>query len=97
MIIAVDFDGTIQITEKGRKIPNLQLIQKLRNEQKHGAIIILWSCREKESLMEAVRYCIQYGLKPNYINANAPESIQMLGHDSRKIYADVYIDDKNAR
>ena len=37
---------------------------------------------------------MKFGLKFNAINQNVPEGIKRLGNDSRKIFADVYIDDK---
>lgn len=91
MIIAVDFDGTIQDSNKE---PNMILINRLINYQRHGASIILWTCREGKRLQEAVLYCMRLGLKFNAINQNVPEGIKRLGNDSRKIFADVYIDDK---
>ena len=90
MIIAVDYDGTL-VT---RGVPNRALISQLRHRQKTGDIVILWTCRERKSLQEAVAELRGFGLIPNYINCNCPQAIRMLGHDPRKIYADVYIDDK---
>lgn len=94
MIIAVDFDGTLQLTKQE---PNRILIEKLRAEQRKGNIIILWTCREGKRLQEALNFLVKNGFKPNYINENAPQAIAMLGHNPRKIYADIYIDDKNIR
>lgn len=93
MIIAVDFDGTLCIGGK----PNVSLIQTLLNEQKRRNQIVLWTCREGKSLREALNFLRKYGFIPNYVNQNSPLAIQIMGHDSRKVYADVYIDDKNCR
>lgn len=93
MIIAVDFDGTI--LKDGR--PNMPLIQRLKAEQRQGNTVILWTCRHGNSLNEALNFMRGYGLVPNYVNMNAPEMIRKLGGDTRKIYADVYIDDKAVR
>ena len=46
---------------------------------------------------EAVRMLNEAGFAPHWINRNAPEGIRRMGHDSRKIFADVYIDDKAMR
>ena len=98
MIIAVDFDDTLMLkTAAGKAIPNTVLMASLAKEQARGNIVILWTCREGEPLNEAVRYCVQHGFRPNYVNRNAPEIIKRFGGDSRKIYADVYIDDRAAR
>lgn len=91
MIIAVDFDGTIQLPDKS---PNMAIVRVLKNHRRAGNKIILWTCREGERLKEAVKYCTGLGLKFDAINYNLPEAIKMMGHDSRKIYADIYIDDK---
>lgn len=93
MIIAVDFDGTLQIGNKA----NATLINSLKTSQRQGNTIILWTCREGKRLQEAVAFLNQNGFMPNYINCNSIEGIKMMGHDSRKVYADIYIDDKNAR
>lgn len=93
MIIAVDFDGTICRNNE----PNLALINRLRAEQQAGNIVILWTCRCGNRLIEALNYMRRYGLIPNYVNENAPQAIRQLGQNSRKIYADVYIDDKAVR
>jgi len=77
--------------------PNTTLMAQLATGQRRGDIIILWSCREGKRLADAVTYCRKYGFCPNYVNCNAPIAVKMMGHDSRKIYADVYIDDKNVR
>ena len=92
MIIAVDFDGTLQLNDGS---PNNILIQRLKNNQARKDIVILWTCREGKSLLEAIDFLKQNGFVPNLVNCNHPSAISRLGHDSRKIYADMYIDDKN--
>ena len=93
MIIAVDFDGTLQINGTA----NISLIQRLKQAQRQGNIVILWTCREGKRLAEALLFLQRNNFKPNYVNANCPEGIAKLQHDSRKIFADVYIDDKSAK
>lgn len=90
MIVAVDYDGTL---EAGGKL-NLPLIARLRAAQRRGDTVILWTCREGKRLQEALLALRGAGFRPQYVNANAPAAIRMLGHDPRKIYADLYIDDK---
>ena len=93
MIIAVDFDGTLQIDGQA----NAGLLAQLKNRQRKGDTIILWTCREGSSLKNAVLFLREYGFVPNFINCNCPEGVKRMGHDSRKVFADVYIDDKGAR
>ena len=94
MIIAVDFDYTLQLPD-GK--PNEILISRLNTEQRKGNTIILWTCREGKRLNEALIFLQKNGFKPNLVNQNSPQAIAMLGHDPRKIYADIYIDDKGIR
>ena len=93
MIIAVDYDGTLDINGE----MNIPLIRRLAASQKRGDIIILWSCRAGERLELAVQNLKRVGFRPNYVNSNTRETIMRLGYDPRKVLADVYIDDKNAR
>lgn len=93
MIIAVDYDDTLEI---GGRI-NEGLLYRLRAEQKNGNIIILWTCRQGDRLKQALNELAKYGLKPNLVNENHISSIQKLGYNPRKVLADVYIDDKNVR
>lgn len=94
MIIAVDFDGTIQLSGGQANAP---LIHVLRKKQRSSDIIILWTCRSGARLAEAVSFCLKNCLKFNYVNQNPPQVIKRFGYDSRKIYADLYIDDKAQR
>jgi hydroxymethylpyrimidine pyrophosphatase-like HAD family hydrolase len=94
MIIAVDFDGTLQLPDRK---PNTALIDRLRAEQAHGNIVILWTCREGKRLKDAMDFLTACHFRPNLVNENAPQAVMMLKHNPRKVYADVYIDDKNAK
>ena len=94
MIIAVDFDGTLKASDGTLNLP---LIEYLKQQQYGGASVILWTCREGKRLMDAVRVCGAAGLCFNAINNNTPEGIRRMGHDSRKIFADLYIDDKSIK
>ena len=95
-IIAVDFDGTLCsecYPEIG--LPNLPLIALLKRLQGQGKRIILWTCRCGEPLEEAVAWCGRFGLRFDAVNANVPEILKTYGMESRKISADVYIDDRS--
>jgi hypothetical protein len=93
--IAVDFDGTIvehQYPKIGKDL--LFAFETLKELQKHGALLILWTFRAGAELNEAIDHCKLKGVEFYAINRNYPEEI----YDdsiSRKINADVYIDDKN--
>jgi hydroxymethylpyrimidine pyrophosphatase-like HAD family hydrolase len=95
MIIAVDFDGTIvehKYPSIGKEIP--YAIETLKLFQEKGHKLILWTYRAGAELDKAVEFCrkkglIFYAVNSNYEGEEYDESI------SRKIYADLYIDDRN--
>ena len=95
MIIAVDFDGTIvehRFPYIGKVIPDsFKVLRKLKAE---GHTIILWTCRSGVELREAVKYCKKNGLVFHALNNNSNDE-EFHIDKSRKIYADIYIDDRN--
>lgn len=94
-IYAVDFDGTLCESQfPGIGNPNVALINHLIKRRKQGNKIILWTCRVDERLQEAVEWCKGYGLEFDAVNENLPEMIEQWGGECRKVFADVYIDDK---
>ena len=94
-VIAVDFDGTL-CENKWPAIgaPNKDLIYELKIRQRRGEKIILWTCRMGERLDAAIEWCKKQGLDFDAVNENLPEIVELFGGDSRKIFADEYIDDK---
>ena len=95
-IFAVDFDGTLceQCWPEIGK-PNLRLIGELIYRRSIGDKLILWTCRAGEQLDQAVEWCRSYGLSFDAVNDNLPEIVELYGNNSRKITADVYIDDRS--
>jgi hypothetical protein len=93
--IAVDFDGTIVDHE----YPNigkekLFAFLTLKELDKMGAKLILWTFRHGKELEEAVEFCKANGVEFYAVNRNYPEE-KFDETISRKIDADIYIDDKN--
>lgn len=94
-IIAVDFDGTLCENEyPAIGEPNHDIMEYIRIRHQLGAKIILWTCRTGEELKKAVDWCYQWAVPLNAVNENIPEVIEEFGGDTRKIFADEYIDDK---
>jgi hypothetical protein len=93
--IAVDFDGTI-VEHEYPKIGKEKLFafRTLKELEKQGARLILWTFRTGKELDEAVGYCRQNGIEFYAVNKNYPEEIPDETV-SRKIDADLYLDDKN--
>ncbi|MBI5538562.1 MAG: hydrolase [Bacteroidia bacterium] len=95
MKIAVDFDGTI-VEHEYPKIGEEKLfaIETLKQIQKQGHQLILWTFRTGSELKDAVEFCKKRGLEFYAVNNNYPEEV----YDStipRKINADLFIDDRN--
>ena len=95
MKIAVDFDGTI-VEHKYPQIGKEQLFafETLKQLKKQKHQLILWTYRAGRELDEAVEYCRENGVEFFAVNKNYPEE-HYDGSISRKIDADVYIDDRN--
>jgi hypothetical protein len=95
-IVAVDFDGTLcEDAFPNIGAPKYDTIKAVQEYRSYGWKTILWTCRNKEFLDRAVMWCKKHGLEFDAINSNLPEVQEMFGGDTRKIYANVYIDDKN--
>jgi hypothetical protein len=94
--IAVDFDGTIvehQYPEIGKEI--MFAFETLRALKEQGHQLILWTYRSGKELDDAVEYCRRNGIEFYAINASYPEEVFDEDYDSRKIDADIFIDDRN--
>lgn len=108
-VIAVDFDGTLALGDSfpdvNNATPNTVLIRALNHLQSMGHQIVLWTCRENYGgkhyedgpyLIDAVKFCEQYGLNFDAVNKNIGEQDGEEGTlYGRKISADHYIDDKS--
>ena len=95
MIIAVDFDGTIvqhKYPAIGKEIPFA--IETLKLIQAKGHQLILWTYRSGKELEDAIKFCNDRGLTFYAVNNNF-EDEEFDSTYSRKIYADIYIDDRN--
>jgi hydroxymethylpyrimidine pyrophosphatase-like HAD family hydrolase len=95
LIIAVDFDGTI-VEDAYPQIgsPKLFAFETLKELAKDGHRLILWTYRNGERLQEAVDFCAKKGVEFYAVNKNYPEE-KFEGKVSRKINADLFIDDRN--
>ena len=96
-IIAIDFDGTLcenkwpEIGEPKQYV--IDIIIKCRNEG--GAKLILWTCRNGKELKDAIKWSTEHGITYDAINENLPSIRKKFGGDSRKIFANFYVDDRN--
>ena len=95
LIIAVDFDGTI-VEDAYPRIgkPMMFAFDTLKKLQGEGHRLILWTYRCGDKLDEAVKFCEENGIFFYAINSSFPEE-EFNGTVSRKIHADLFIDDRN--
>lgn len=95
MYIAVDFDGTIvsdRYPEIGKELPFATAT--LRQLMGDGHKLILWTVREGELLQEAVDWCEKKGVRFYAVNKDYDEEATQGKHYSRKLKADIFIDDR---
>ena len=95
LTIAVDFDGTIVENAYPRigkeRIFAFATMKKLIE---NGHRLILWTYRHGDRLDEAVQFCKDNGVEFYAINKSFPEE-RFDDTQSRKILADLFIDDRN--
>ena len=96
MIIAVDFDGTIvrhRYPKIGEELPFAT--EPLRMLIREGHRLILWTVREGKLLDEAIEWCRDRGVEFYAINRDFPEEDATGSGFSRKLKADLFIDDRS--
>ncbi len=93
--IAVDFDGTI-VEDEYPKIgkPILFAFDTMKKLQDEGHRLILWTYRKEKALDAAVQFCEDNGIIFYAVNKSFPEE-EFDPKYSRKINADLFIDDRN--
>lgn len=96
MIIAVDFDGTLHDGEYpniGNPIKDaIDVMQALKHIEDH--YLIIWTCRTGEKLTEAINWLLENNIPFDRINDQNPDNKAEYKNVSRKVYAHLYIDDK---
>ena len=96
MTIAIDFDGTIvehRYPKIGNEIPFATDTLKMLIKDRHR--LILWTVREGKLLDEAVEWCRERGVEFYAVNRDYPEEDIAHTGFSRKVKADLFIDDRN--
>lgn len=92
-IIAVDLDGTLWEED----FPNIgkinnHVVNLVKTWKEEGHVIIIWTCRsDDESVQQAKDKLKELGIKYDGFNSNLPNG---YGGDPRKIYCDIYLDDR---
>ena len=95
MILAIDFDATIVDS----RYPNIIGLRKdakkyINRMYDDGHYIIIWTCRTGGDLRMATQFLDDNGVKYHIANDNNPVETARWNNNSRKVFADLYIDDK---
>ena len=90
MTIGIDFDGTLVSWNFPLVGKDIGAAKVCRDLVKKGVKIILYTMRNKELLDDAVKWCEDNDIKLYGVNENPSQTWS----DSRKVHADVYIDDQ---
>ncbi|MDA0946642.1 MAG: hypothetical protein RLZZ314_914 [Bacteroidota bacterium] len=96
LLIAVDFDGTVvedRYPAIGKPLPFA--IETLTMLQNDGHRLILWTYRHGQKLAEAEAFLKNQGIELYAVNRSYPEESSHPRDVSRKIHADLFIDDRN--
>ena len=94
-IYAVDFDNTLAVTRFPEIVgPKEKVVAAVKMLKANGHKIILWTSRAGKDLKDAVEWCTEQGIIFDAVNEPLPEQMERWGNDTRKVYADFYIDDK---
>lgn len=90
MTIGIDFDGTLVSWNFPLVGKDIGAAKVCRDLVKKGVKIILYTMRNKEFLDDAVKWCKDNEIKLYGVNENPSQTWS----DSRKVHADIYIDDQ---
>jgi hypothetical protein len=96
MIISIDFDGTIvedHYPDIGKLMPGAK--ESVRRLHENGNLIIINTCRDGQLLLEAINFLLEHDIPFDRVNDNLPRNTREYGSNSRKVFADIYIDDRN--
>lgn len=98
LTLAIDFDGTIvqdAYPNIGKLLPFAKETIRLLYYD-YNCDIVIWTCRSGKEELDCEKFLIENNIPFTTINKNTPAVIQRWNSDdSRKVYADVYIDDRS--
>lgn len=95
MVIAVDFDGVLNASPYPHTgVVVAHAISSMKELHYRGHHLIIWTCREGKDLVNAINFLLDKGIPFDGVNCNARANIEQYSNDSRKINADLYVDDR---
>ena len=69
-------------------------IEKMKQLKAAGHYIIINTCRCDEHLIAAINWLLEKGIPFDRVNDNHPAGVITHGSNSRKVFADIYVDDR---
>lgn len=95
-LLAIDFDGTV-VEDRYPAIgkPMIFAFETLKRLQQDGHRLILWTYRHGKALDEAVKFCRDNGIEFYAVNSSYEGEDFTKEKQSRKIGADIFVDDRN--
>lgn len=99
-VLAIDVDGTL-IPEMYPHKPAPQDLKRFAKRvltvlHNHKATVVIWTCRDRQQLVDIVDFCIQEGVPFDAVNDNTPATIaEIENQNPRKILATHYLDNRN--
>lgn len=103
MLIAIDFDGTVvehKFPAIGEPLPHA--VRVLKRIAAEGGKLVLWTCREdhpadpaQNYLTQAVEWLREHDIPLHAVNELPPEDEFRDYGPRRKVFAHVYLDDRN--
>lgn len=94
--LAIDFDGTVvDDAYPGVGAAKIFAFETLLKLQSEGYRLILWTYRSGQALQDAIDFCKKNGLEFYAVNSSFEGEVFDSETQSRKIDADLFIDDRN--
>lgn len=95
MTIAIDFDGTLHTGKwPGIGSPAPYAVEMMKQLKADGHYLIIYTCREGQPQTDMVNWLQEQGIPFDRINDHKPGSWEQYGCKSKKVYAHLYVDDK---
>lgn len=96
--IAVDFDGTITKEDNYPYIGEVRedAVRVMKRIKEEGGKIVIWTCRIGNDALKVKRFLAENKIPYDVFNEAFPEMLAQFGDGNpRKVFADVYIDDRS--
>ena len=92
LIVAYDFDGTVNGNDLGTKgVECTKMIELLQRCKRNGCILIVFTAREEKDYTKIANWLTDNNIPFDYINENVPD---MKKDETSKIFYNIFFDDR---